>query len=137
MADLNSELHGRVAEAPVARLGTIRPDGTPHLVPITFDLRDGSLVTAIDHKPKRTTELQRLANIEANPRVAVIVDHYEDDWSRLWWARADGRARVLRDGPQRDGAVDRLVAKYRQYRDQRPEGPVIDIHVDRWTSWSA
>ncbi len=77
-----------------------------------------TLVTAVDHKPKRTTALRRLANIAANPQVSVLVDHYEDDWDRLWWARADGRARVVPAGQDlelRATALDALAGRYRQY----------------------
>lgn len=135
----DDELRDRIASAQVARLATVRPDGTPHVVPITFALAAAGerLVTAVDHKPKSTTELQRLANIEANPAVSVLVDHYEGDWSRLWWARADGTARVLYDGAERSDALDRLVRKYEQYRDRRPRGPVVDVVIKRWSTWSA
>lgn len=138
MSGLDERLRDRVGGARVARLGTIRPDGTPHLVPITFhvDVDGRRLVTAVDHKPKSTTELQRLSNIAANPAVSVIVDHYDEDWTRLWWARADGTARILREGPERDQALDRLVAKYDQYRRQRPAGPAISVAIERWSSWA-
>lgn len=139
MKTLDQDLRDRIAVVRVARLASIRPDGTPHVVPITFavDASGGGLVTAVDHKPKSTTELQRLANIEANPAVAVLIDHYQDDWSRLWWARADGTARVHRDGHEREKAVDRLVDKYGQYRPRRPAGPAIIVVIERWSSWSA
>jgi PPOX class probable F420-dependent enzyme len=103
-------------------------------MPFVYDGR--SIVTAIDAKPKRTTSLQRLRNITANPAVSVLIDHYDDDWNRLWWARADGPARI-RDAERGPNALDLLTAKYPQYREQRPDGPVIDIRVDRWVTWSA
>ena len=83
------------ASVRVARLATVDPGGRPHLVPITFALDGDAIVTAVDHKPKSTTKLRRLENIAANPEVSVLADRYEDDWSRLWWARADGTARVI------------------------------------------
>ncbi|MEX0789469.1 MAG: TIGR03668 family PPOX class F420-dependent oxidoreductase [Actinomycetota bacterium] len=127
----------RVTEARVARLATVRPDGTPHVVPITFVL-DGDLIfSAVDHKPKKTADLQRLKNLEANPVASVIVDHYDDDWSFLWWARADGSARVVQRGPVHERAVDRLVEKYAPYRTYRPTGAVLVVAIDRWSSWSA
>ena len=129
----------RVSQARVARLATVRPDGTPHVIPITFAFAGSSIVTVVDDKPKSTRALQRLRNIEANPVVSILVDHYDDDWSRLWWVRGDGTARLVgeeRDGDHRD-AVAALVGKYSPYRDRRPRGPVIIVTVDRWRSWSA
>lgn len=134
MNELAPALRARVVAARVARLATIRPDGTPHVIPITFVLDGRSIVTAIDHKPKRTTDLQRLRNIHANPAVAVLVDHYDDDWARLWWARADGTARVVA-APDAAEALDLLAVKYAPYRQRRPEGPVIVVTVDRWSAW--
>jgi PPOX class probable F420-dependent enzyme len=124
------------ASATVARLATVGSTGAPHLVPITFALLDErTLVSAVDHKPKRTRALRRLANIEANPRVSVLVDHYEEDWSKLWWARADGVARVCKAAPA--GAAEALVARYAQYRAQPPGGPFIVIEVERFSGWRA
>ncbi|MET0817185.1 MAG: TIGR03668 family PPOX class F420-dependent oxidoreductase, partial [Solirubrobacteraceae bacterium] len=95
------EARERLAGARVARLATAAADGRPHVVPCTFAvLGEDTIVSAVDHKPKRTTALRRLANIAANPRVAVLADHYEDDWDALWWARADGVARVLEPGAE-------------------------------------
>jgi PPOX class probable F420-dependent enzyme len=91
------EARRRFAASPVARLATVRPDGTPHLVPVVFALVGDVVTTAVDHKPKRSTSLQRLANLRAEPRCSLLVDHYDDDWTRLWWARADGRAEVVDD----------------------------------------
>jgi PPOX class probable F420-dependent enzyme len=105
-------------------------------VPITFALLDErTLVTAVDHKPKRTTALRRLANIEANPRVSVLVDHYESDWERLWWVRADGRATVEKAAPA--GAAEALAQRYEQYRERSPQGPFIIVEIQRFSSWSA
>jgi PPOX class probable F420-dependent enzyme len=130
----------RFAAARVARLATVRPDGRPHLVPITYALAPSGhgLVTAVDAKPKTTTALRRLANIAANPRVSVLVDRYEEDWTALWWARADGVARVHDpDTPEARAAVDLLAARYPQYRYHPPPGPVVVVEVDRWSTWSA
>jgi PPOX class probable F420-dependent enzyme len=124
------------ASATVARLATVGPTGDPHLVPITFALLDErTLVTAVDHKPKRTTALKRLANIAANPQVSVLVDHYEDDWTKLWWVRADGHARVCKAAPA--GAAEALAGRYPQYRDQPPQGPFIVVEVQRFSGWRA
>lgn len=118
-------------------------DGRPHVVPMTFALASDktrptdTIYTAVDAKPKRSTSLRRLANIAANPRVAVIVDHYEVDWRTLWWVRADGTARLLTtDEPESRDAIERLIARYPQYRDQSPRSPVVAIDVIRWSSWS-
>ncbi|NJP94447.1 TIGR03668 family PPOX class F420-dependent oxidoreductase [Nonomuraea sp. FMUSA5-5] len=127
----------RFAAQPVARLARIAADGTPRVVPITFALLNGKIVTAVDHKPKTTTALARLRDLRANPAVSVLADHYDDDWTRLWWVRADGLATVLADGDERERALDALVAKYAQYRERRPAGPVIVVEVTRWSEWSA
>ena len=123
------------AGARSARLATVGKDG-PHIVPIVFAV-DGDLVySAVDAKPKTTTRLQRLINIERDPRVALLADHYADDWDELWWVRADGRASIL-PGPQRETALDLLSARYPRYRATRPPGPVVIVDVRRWTGWSA
>lgn len=127
-------------QSPVARLATIAPDGFPHLVPVVFALtQDGPDVvyTAVDAKPKTTRRLRRLANIEDNPHVSVLVDHYADDWTQLWWVRIDGIAAVHDGGPVFDGAHRLLRAKYRQYQSVLLDGPVIAIAVRRWSSWHA
>jgi PPOX class probable F420-dependent enzyme len=137
----SAEALHRFATATVARLATVGSQGRPHLVPITFALVDPqTLVTAVDHKPKRTRALRRLANIEANPQVSVLVDHYEDDWDRLWWARADGRARVVPAGEEpelRASALSALAGRYRQYLQQPPEGDLIVVEVERFSGWAA
>jgi len=124
-----------IAEARVARLATAGVDGRPHVVPITFALEGESLYFAVDAKPKRTTDLKRLRNIAANPAVSVLFDHYEEDWSQLWWVRADGTARVIGDGPETDRAIDLLVNRYEQYRNVRPDGPVVAIAIEHMTGW--
>jgi len=126
------------ASVRVARLATVDPGGRPHLVPITFALDGDAIVTAVDHKPKSTTKLRRLENIAANPEVSVLADRYEDDWSRLWWVRADGTARIAQPGAdEHERAVARLADRYAQYAERRPEGPAIVISVSRWSGWRA
>jgi PPOX class probable F420-dependent enzyme len=128
------EARAAFAAARVARLATAGADGRPHLVPIVFALAGDEIVSAVDAKPKRTTSLRRLANVRENPRVALLADRYDDDWSTLWWARADGTARVVeRD----DHAVELLAARYEQYRAEPPAGPVLVVAVDRWSGWRA
>ena len=124
-----------LTEARVARLATVRPDGSPHLVPIVFVREDDRLFTAVDDKPKRTTDLQRLANVAFEPRVSVLVDGYDEDWSRLWWVRVDGLARVADDGPDRDRALALLAAKYAVYRDRPPPGPALVVDLIAWRWW--
>lgn len=116
-------------------MATVRPDGTPHVVPVTFALHDDTMVTAVDHKPKKTTNLQRLRNIEAQPRVSLVIDHYDEDWAELWWARADGLARIVTEGAEHEKATAWLADKYRQYERNPPRGPAILIEVDGWSSW--
>lgn len=127
------------AGARVARLGTVDETGHPHLVPVVFAVDGSRIFTAVDHKPKRTTALRRLANIRANPAVSLLVDYYDDeDWSALWWVRADGRAQVLEgtDEVARHG-IDQLTDRYPQHREHPPDGPVVVVDVDSWTAWSA
>jgi PPOX class probable F420-dependent enzyme len=127
------------AAAPVARLATVGADGRPHVVPITFALDGDTLYTAVDHKPKRTTRLRRLENVAANPRVSVLADHYdEEDWSALWWVRADGVARIVApNDPQQAGVAALLQARYEQYRRRPPTGPAIAVRISRWSGWRA
>ena len=127
----------RLAAARVARLATIDPDGRPHLVPIVFALAGETLYTAVDRKPKRSRRLRRVENARTRPDVTVLVDHYEEDWRRLWWIRVRGRARVLDGGGERDRALALLAAKYPQYRREPPDGPVVAIDVTQVRSWSA
>jgi PPOX class probable F420-dependent enzyme len=126
----------RFAEALVARLATAAPDGVPHLVPIVFALVDDTVFTAVDGKPKSTQRLRRLANIERNPQVSLLVDHYDDDWTRLWWVRADGVARLHDDDEAARLGYAALRAKYPQYQSVSLDGPVIAVAVQRWSSWS-
>ncbi|MGD9527948.1 TIGR03668 family PPOX class F420-dependent oxidoreductase [Pseudonocardia sp.] len=124
-----------VAAAPVGRLATVRADGSPRLVPITFALVEDRICSVVDAvKPKRTPKLARLADVARDPRVGLVVDHYADDWSRLWWVRVDGTATVADPDEQ---ALDALAAKYPPYRDPRPAGPLLVITPTRWTGWAA
>jgi PPOX class probable F420-dependent enzyme len=127
----------RAARAAVGRLATIDERGRPHLVPFCFALEGDVLYSAVDEKPKRTQRLKRLENIRLHPDVAVLVDHYEDDWSRLWWVRLRGSARVIEEGPERERALALLREKYAQYRSEPPRGAVIVVSVEEWRGWSA
>jgi PPOX class probable F420-dependent enzyme len=121
----------------VARLATTDPDGRPHLVPIVFALEGDTLYSAVDRKPKRSTKLRRIENARVRPDVTVLVDHYEDDWSRLWWIRLRGQARVLDEGEERERALELLAEKYPQYRREPPDGPVLAVDVTEVRSWSS
>jgi len=118
-------------DAAVARLATVDREGRPHVVPICFVIDGGTLYTAVDEKPKRTRRLKRLENIEANPQVEVLIDHYEDDWTQLWWVRLRGAARVV-DDPR---ALELLAVKYPQYRAEPPAGPAIAVVIEERTEW--
>src|SRR5689334_20674179 len=132
------EARRRFAGQPVARLATVDAAGRPHLVPVVFATLGDTIYTAVDAKPKRHTALRRLANVAANPRVALLVDHYEDDWAALWWVRADGTGRILdATGAEARVGLDRLADRYPQYRTQPPVGPVLAVDVLRWSGWSA
>jgi len=131
-------MRDRVARMRVARLASVGGDGRPHVVPIVFALDDDVLYFAVDAKPKRTRHLQRLRNIATNPGVAVLFDEYDDaDWSRLWWVRADGRARIVDGGPDFERAIELLVGRYPQYARSKPEGPVVAVTIQRWSGWAA
>ena len=126
-----------VASARVGRLATLAPGVRLHLVPICFALDRDVLYSAVDEKPKRSRRLQRIENVRAHPDVAVLVDHYEEDWSRLWWVRLRGRGRVVERGREFELALRLLAEKYDQYRRRPPPGPVLAIAIDEWRGWSA
>jgi PPOX class probable F420-dependent enzyme len=125
----------RLAAARVARLATTDPDGRPHLVPIVFALDGDTLYSAVDRKPKRSQTLRRIENARIRPEVTILVDHYEEEWGRLWWIRLRGRARVLDDGEERDRALGLLREKYPQYCDEPPDGPVLAVDVSETRVW--
>jgi PPOX class probable F420-dependent enzyme len=126
-----------LAAARVGRLATVRPDGGPHVVVCCYAVDGDQVWTAIDEKPKSGARLQRLENVRANPRASLLVDHYEENWNRLWWVRVDGAAAVLEIGNEEDRAIAALTARYPQYERARPPGPVITIAIERITGWSA
>lgn len=125
-----------MATARSGHLATVRPDARPQVVVVTFALVDGTVVTAVDQKPKKTNRLQRVVNIENNPFASFLVDHYDDDWTRLWWVRVDGAASLHLGDELHHQAVDALRAKYHQYEDHPPMGQVIAISQDQVSSWS-
>lgn len=149
MPSLSADEMRRLVEAArVARLATVDVDGRPHLVPVCFvlesgDSGDGSggqadrVHIAVDHKPKRSVELRRTANLEATGHACLLIDHYDEDWSRLWWVRLDGHGARVRDPRLASRALDALAAKYPQYREHRPEGPVLTIEIEAYRGWAA
>jgi PPOX class probable F420-dependent enzyme len=140
MPSMDREVMRRlVVQARVARLGTVDAAGRPHLVPVcfAFDADHDRVHIAVDRKPKRSTELRRTANLRATGRACLLVDRYDEDWSRLWWVRLDGSGAPLDDPAEAARALDALAAKYPQYRTERPDGPVLRIEVENYRGWSA
>jgi PPOX class probable F420-dependent enzyme len=127
----------RLGEARVGRHATADSGATPHVVPFVFALDGETLYWAVDQKPKRSKDLKRLANIRQNPRVEVVVDSYDEDWAKLWWVRASGRARILDPGDERERALSLLSERYDQYLTAPPDGPVLAIDLDRVSGWKA
>ncbi|MEV6912053.1 TIGR03668 family PPOX class F420-dependent oxidoreductase [Amycolatopsis sp. NPDC051071] len=132
-----TEARARFEGQRIARLATTGSDGAPHLVPVTFVVEGDSIAFAIDHKPKSTTALRRLKNIAENPVVGFLTDHYDEDWAELWWARADGVARVLTDPAEQALPVRLLREKYPQYEAQPPPHAVVSALVHSWSGWRA
>jgi PPOX class probable F420-dependent enzyme len=132
----------RFAGTPAAVLATLGPEGAPHLVPVVFAVHRGTdgvvtIYTAVDTKRKSTQKLRRLANIERDPRVSLLADHYDDDWTQLWWVRADGQATTHYGGDEMATGYALLRAKYHQYERIALDGPVVTVEVTRWSSWQA
>ncbi|MEO7261592.1 MAG: TIGR03668 family PPOX class F420-dependent oxidoreductase [Jatrophihabitantaceae bacterium] len=146
MPSLSPDAMRRLVEAArVARLATVDAAGRPHLVPVCFVLDRGDsdgpegdrVHLAVDHKPKRSTELRRTANLQATGHACLLIDHYDEDWSQLWWVRLDGHGGQSQDPAEASRAIDALAAKYPQYREQRPDGPVLTIHIEDYRGWAA
>ncbi len=125
------------SQQPDARLATVGQSGQPHLVPITFAIEEDFIYSMVDSKPKTSRQLKRLSNIEGEPRVSVLTDKYDEDWTQLWWVRLDGAAEIHTEGVRFKLAKQLLTAKYPQYADQPPEGPAIAVEVSAvsWWSW--
>lgn len=123
--------------APVAVLVTLSGEGAPRPVPVTFAVVGDRIVIAVDHKPKTTRRLARLDDIAGDDRVSLLAQHYDDDWSQLWWVRASGTAIVSHAPTAVAAATTLLAAKYPEYAAQPPSGPVIDVAVESWTGWQA
>ncbi len=131
------EARTRFSAARVLHLATADAAGVPHLVPCTFAIDEsGRIVIGVDNKPKTTRNLRRLRNIEQNPRVSLLADEYDEDWNRLWWARADGTAAIEHDGAEHDAHWRQLRGRYPQYDGQVLGGPVIAVTADTWSGWA-
>ena len=129
-----------LARMRVARLATADAAGHPHVIPIVFATDSQRLYTPVDAKPKRATprELKRVRNLLANPEVAVVVDEYDDDWTRLAWVLVTGRGELLESGEAHAAGIQLLQQKYSQYGAMPLEGcPVIVVTPARVTSWGA
>ena len=132
-----SEALRRLASARVGRFASITPDGRPHVVVVTFAMVGDHLVHMIDQKPKSTSHLQRLQNVETLPIASLLVDHYEEDWTTLWWVRVDGEVTIEKDGDMWWAARSSLKEKYRQYRYSPPAGPAILLAIDQVSHWES
>lgn len=133
----STEVRDRLASKPTGHLATVTPEHHPHVVVVTYAVVDNTIVTAIDHKPKSTRKLKRLSNLENDPRASFLVDHYDDDWERLWWIRVDGPASIHHDGTTAEQAIDALQDRYVQYRHRPPEGPVIALSIEAINWWAS
>lgn len=118
-------------------MATVSAACAPHLVPVVFAVEGDTIYTAVDGKPKSTRRLRRLTNIAANAHASLLVDHYGDDWTQLWWVRADGLASIHEDDAAADIARTLLRAKYPQYQLVSLDGPAITVQVTRWSAWQA
>jgi PPOX class probable F420-dependent enzyme len=125
-----------LVEARVARLGLLDLDGAPRVLPVTFALAEGRIWSAIDQKPKRAEEPARLRFLRRDPRAALMVDRYSDDWDELAWVQALGRVKILE---VREGAagMEALRAKYEPYREEAPPGPLLALEPERYLWWRA
>jgi PPOX class probable F420-dependent enzyme len=141
LARLSPEQTQLLSEASVGRLATASATGAPHVIPVCFASDGQYIYSVLDGKPKRAalTRLRRVRNLLDNPQVALLVDHYEADWSRLWYLLITGAAELLgenTEGEQREEAIGLLRRKYPQYRDMDIDGnPVIRITPQRVVSW--
>jgi len=136
---ISPEIHARLEAARVARLSTLDAEGKPHLIPICFVWDGSAFYSAIDRKPKQVapTQLARLKNIEKTPHVALLIDQYDEDWTRLWYVLVRGEAELLTGATEREQAIRLLRAKYPQYDAQMlaDDAPVLRITPVRVVAW--
>lgn len=135
MAVTGDDARRLFAGARVATLGSLTAAGDPHLVPVTFAVDGDTVWTAVDAKPKRAGSLRRHENIRRRPGVSLLAQEWDEDWSRLWWVRADGSAVVTDEPAAVARAVGLLRTKYRQYAEVRVGGPVIEVTISSWRGW--
>jgi PPOX class probable F420-dependent enzyme len=119
----------------VGRLATVTSEHRAHLVPCCFVLDADTVYSAIDAKPKSTLDLRRVRNLRSNGAASLLVDHYDEDWTTLWWVRVDGTGRVVGDAVEHQRAIELLNAKYEQYLASPPPGPVLAVDIDVWRTW--
>jgi PPOX class probable F420-dependent enzyme len=125
-----------IASTPKAVLGTIARDGRPHLVPVCYALAEGTVVIAVDEKPKRQGELARVRNLRRDPRATLLIDRYDGGWRRLAWLRVDAAGSIVSAGDDRPGALAALRARYPQYLAMDLESlPLIVLRPERVVSW--
>ena len=141
MPSLSASARDLLATGRVAHLATSDQYARPHVVPIVFVWREPVLYTPLDKKPKRDDDwhaLRRVRNIETNGRVAIVVDRYDEDWSRLAWVLLEGVATILESGDERDAAATLLREKYAQYETLTLEGrPIARVEVEHQAEWSS
>jgi PPOX class probable F420-dependent enzyme len=129
----------RVRSARVGRMATVTPEHRPHVVPFVFVLveRGSERIAywAVDHKPKRSSDLKRIRNLGSNPAVEFVVDGYDEDWERLWWVRCSGAARSIVEEDEHTSAMHALREKYPQYAIDPPSGTVVAIDIESIESW--
>ncbi len=136
VAELPKWARELLEHARVGRLGLLDDEGGPRVLPVTYALSAGALVSAVDHKAKAvpSERLARVRWLTARPRAALTVDHYEEDWSRLAWVQAIGEVSILGHAPD---ALAALAERYPQYRDHVPAGPFLSLAPDRFVWWRA
>ena len=141
MSELDAASRELLASARVGHLATADQYSRPHNVPIVYVIEDERLYFPLDRKPKREDDwhmLRRVRNIETNGRVAIVVDRYEEDWSKLAWVLVEGIATIIETGEERDRAARALATKYTQYADGALDGrPVVRVVIERTVKWRA
>jgi PPOX class probable F420-dependent enzyme len=134
--DLPQWANGLLESARVARLGLLDEEGAPRVLPVTFAVAEARIWSAIDQKPKGPNEPARVRFLRRDPRAALTVDQYSDDWEELAWVQVLGRVEVLEISEAGSG-LDALSAKYAQYREEAPPGPVLALEPERGLCWRA